>query len=63
MASFSVNPIGSYANWPEHRQKDGDRKKPRSEQATRSPDDVEPDEQKPRAADDGPVGTEIDIEV
>lgn len=61
MASFSINPVGSYTNWPEQRQQDGERKKARKK--PESPDETEPDEKEPPAVSEGPIGTEIDIEV
>ena len=62
MASFSVNPVGSYASWPE-RQQENSRKKSREKTKQSSDEDGPGDEKEPRAETDGPVGNEIDIEV
>lgn len=62
MATFSINPVGSYGNWPE-RQHTNDRRKPRRK-TKRESDDTEPSDEKEDASEnDGPVGHEIDIEV
>ena len=62
MASFSVNPVGSYSNWPQSEQSDQQKKKPprKVEDADSEAEPQEEDEVTPKT---GTVGLEVDIEV
>lgn len=61
MASFSVNPVSSYSNWPQPSQSDQQKKKPpRKQEDAESEPDSQEEEATPKT---GTVGLEVDIEV